>query len=110
MALDKFIRDKDQDGLAYYYEGEPGSDMQRLTNLIVGNSLLTTAGLPMRRELDLKTLIALLIMNRLNIGGSFTEFHPIDFEEGFVLVGHDGPHHLNIDDRKPILRSLDRYH
>jgi len=24
----------------------------------------------------------------LDIGGSFAEFHPIDFNEGFVLVGH----------------------
>jgi L-arabinose isomerase len=27
-----------------------------------------------------------------------------------VLVGHDGPHHLNIADGKPVLRSLTKYH
>ena len=26
------------------------------------------------------------------------------------LVGHDGPHHLNIADRRPVLRSLKKYH
>ena len=111
VALDRFVDEHELDGLAYYYEGEEGSPMRELvTNLIVGNSLLTAAGFPMCGESDLKTCIAMLIMDRLDIGGSFAEFHPIDFREGFVLVGHDGPHHLNIADRRPVLRSLDRYH
>ena len=111
VALDKFIDTYNLDGLAYYYEGQEGSPMRQLvTNLIVGNSLLTAAGFPMCGESDLKTCIAMLIMDRLNIGGSFAEFHPIDFNEGFVLVGHDGPHHINIADSKPILRSLSKYH
>lgn len=111
VALDKFIEEKELDGLAYYYEAEPASEMRQLvTNLIVGNSLLTAAGFPMCGESDLKTLVAMLIMDRLDIGGSFTEFHPIDFKEGFVLVGHDGPHHINIADKKPVLRSLSKYH
>jgi L-arabinose isomerase len=76
-----------------------------VTNLIVGNSLLTAAGFPMCGESDLKTCIAMLMMDRLDIGGSFAEFHPVDFREGFVLVGHDGPHHINIADGKPVLRS-----
>jgi L-arabinose isomerase len=111
VALDKFIDACDLDGLAYYYEGEEGSPMRTLvTNLIVGNSLLTAAGFPMCGESDLKTCIAMMIMDRLDIGGSFAEFHPIDFNEGFVLVGHDGPHHINIAEGKPVLRSLSKYH
>ena len=111
VALDKFIETYNLDGLAYYYEGQEGSPMRELvTNLIVGNSLLTAAGFPMCGESDLKTCIAMLIMDRLDIGGSFAEFHPIDFNEGFVLVGHDGPHHINIAEGKPVLRSLSKYH
>jgi L-arabinose isomerase len=111
VALDKFVAEKRLDGLAYYYAGEAGSPLRQLvTNLIVGNSLLTAAGFPMCGESDLKTCIAMLIMDRLEIGGSFAEFHPIDFREGFVLVGHDGPHHLNIAEGKPVLRSLLKYH
>lgn len=111
VALDKFIAHHQIDGLAYYYEGEPGSPLRTLvTNLIVGNSLLTAAGFPMCGESDLKTCLAMLIMDRLGIGGSFAEFHPIDFKEGFVLVGHDGPHHINIAAGKPVLRSLTKYH
>ena len=44
------------------------------------------------------------------IGGSFAEFHPVDFVQDTVLVGHDGPHHINIADGKPVLRSLKKYH
>jgi len=111
VALDKFIDEFDLDGLAYYYKGEPGSERERLaSSLIVGNSLLTAAGFPMCGESDLKTCIAMLIMDRLDIGGSFAEFHPIDFEEDFILVGHDGPHHLRIAHGKPVLRSLKKYH
>jgi L-arabinose isomerase len=111
VALDKFVDTYNLDGLAYYYEGQEDSPMRELvTNLIVGNSLLTAAGFPMCGESDLKTCIAMLIMDRLDIGGSFAEFHPIDFNEGFVLVGHDGPHHINIAEGKPVLRSLSKYH
>lgn len=110
-TLDRFIAHHELDGLAYYYEGEPGSPLRDLvTNLIVGNSLLTAAGFPMCGESDLKTCIAMLLMDRVDIGGSFAEFHPVDFREGFVLVGHDGPHHINIADGKPVLRSLLKYH
>ena len=111
VALDKFVQEFDLDGLAYYYRGQPGSATERVAaSLIVGNSLLCAAGFPMCGEADLKTCVAMLIMDRLDIGGSFAEFHPIDFEEGFILVGHDGPHHLNIAEGKPRLRSLTRYH
>ena len=111
VTLDRFVDHYQLDGLAYYYEGEPGSELRDIvTNLIVGNSLLTAAGFPMCGESDLKTCIAMLLMDRIDIGGSFAEFHPVDFREGFVLVGHDGPHHINIADGKPALRSLLKYH
>jgi L-arabinose isomerase len=111
VALDKFVDALDLDGLAYYYKGEPGSEReQAAASLIVGNSLLCAAGFPMCGESDLKTAVAMLIMDRLEIGGSFAEFHPVDFKEGFILVGHDGPHHINIAEGKPVLRSLTKYH
>jgi len=111
VALEKLIAEKNLDGLAYYYEAKPDSDLRTLvTNLIVGNSLLTGAGFPMCGEYDLKTCIAMLIMDRLDIGGSFAEFHPVDFVRDSVLVGHDGPHHINIAANRPVIRSLKKYH
>lgn len=111
VALERMIDERKLTGLAYYYEAEEGSEMRKMvTNFIVGNSLLTSAGFPMCGEYDLKTLMAMLIMDRLEIGGSFAEFHPMDFKRDSILVGHDGPHHINIADRKPVLRSLSKYH
>ena len=110
-ALDILIETHKLTGLAYYYEGIPGTVQQTLAStIIVGNSILNAEGVPMCGEFDLKTCIAMLIMDRLNIGGSFAEFHPFDFEEDFILVGHDGPHHIAIAEGKPVLRSLVKYH
>jgi len=111
VALEHFVRQNQLNGLSYYYDGMENSEVQQvMSNLIVGNSLLTAAHIPMCGESDLKTLVALLIFDRLGIGGSFAEFHPVDFLEGFVLVGHDGPHNISIADGKPVLRSLKKYH
>lgn len=111
IALENFINENRLDGLAYYYDGPEESEIRRvMSNLAVGNSLLTARHIPMCGESDLKTLIALFIFDRLGIGGSFAEFHPVDFNEGFVLVGHDGPHNISIADGKPVLRSLRKYH
>ena len=111
IALSNFVKSVSLDGLAYYYDGPEESEVRKvMSNLIVGNSLLTARHIPMCGESDLKTLIALLIFDRLGIGGSFAEFHPVDFNDGFVLVGHDGPHNISIADGKPVLRSLKKYH
>ncbi len=111
VALDKFVEKYELTGLAYYYEGGAESLHRKVaTTFIVGNSILNAQGIPMCGEFDIKTCIAMLIMDRLNIGGSFAEFHPFDFSEDFILVGHDGPHHLAIAEGKPVLRSLKKYH
>lgn len=111
LALERFVEKNNLDGLAYYYDGEPDSEIRRImSNLIVGNSLLTAKHIPMCGESDLKTLVGLLIMDRFGIGGSFAEFHPVDFSEGFVLIGHDGPHNISIAEGRPVLRSLKKYH
>lgn len=111
VALDKLVDKYHLTGLAYYYEGSKDSLHQKVaTTFIVGNSILNAQGIPMCGEYDIKTCIAMLIMDRLDIGGSFAEFHPFDFAEDFILVGHDGPHHLRIAEGKPVLRSLKKYH
>lgn len=111
VALDKFVEKYNLTGLAYYYEGRDDSLHRKVaTTFIVGNSILNAQGIPMCGEFDIKTCIAMLIMDRLDIGGSFAEFHPFDFSEDFILVGHDGPHHLRIANGKPVLRSLKKYH
>jgi len=111
IGLEQLIGDFRLDGLAYYYRGLAGNANERLAcSLIVGASLLTGRGVPIAGELDLKNCLAMLIMDRLGAGGSFAELHPIDFTGDFVLVGHDGPHHVAIADGRPVLRGLSLLH
>jgi len=98
-------------GLAYYYRGLDGNANERLgCSLIVGASLLTGRGIPIAGEWDIKNCIAMLIVDRLEAGGSFCELHPCDFDNDFVLVGHDGPHHVGVAQGKPVLRGLTLMH
>ena len=68
------------------------------------------AGIPASGEGDLKTCLAMLILDRFGAGGSYTEFYAMDFVEQFILMGHDGPGHLAISDGRPVLRGLGLYH
>ncbi len=116
VGLDKLISDYSLDGLAYYSRGrcgviDVGTEYERIIpGMIVGNSLLTGKGIPVAGEGDVKNCVAMFIMDRFGIGGSFSELHPADFREDFVLIGHDGPAHIAISDRKPILRGLTKLH
>lgn len=110
-GLDHLVQKFDLDGLTYYYRGLDGNLYERLgAGLILGNSLLTARGIPASGEGDLKTCVAMMILDRFGAGGSFTEFYAMDFREGLVMMGHDGPGHLAITDSKPVLRGLGMYH
>ena len=110
-ALHALVEKHDLAALAYYYKGENGNLYEKIaSNLIIGNTFLTSAGIPLAGEADLKTAASMLITNRVGGGGSFAELHPFDIHDDIVLIGHDGPHNINISDRKPILRKLKRFH
>jgi L-arabinose isomerase len=110
-GLDRLVADFHLDGFSYYYRGTDANPQERLAaGLILGNTLLTGRGVPCSGEGDTKNAIAMLIMDRLDAGGSFTEFYAMDFVDQFLLMGHDGPFHLAIADGKPQLRGLGLYH
>jgi L-arabinose isomerase len=110
-GLDRLAEKFDLDGLTYYYRGLEGNLYERLgAGLILGNSLLTARGIPASGEGDLKTCLAMMILDRFEAGGSFTEFYAMDLRDDFVLMGHDGPAHLAICEQRPVLRGLGLYH
>jgi L-arabinose isomerase len=110
-GLDRLAGDFALDGLTYYYRGADGNEAERLgAGVIVGNSLLTARGIPTAGEGDLKTNVAQLILDRLGAGGSYTEYYALDFDDDFVLMGHDGPGHVAIAEGRPTLRALKLYH
>jgi len=111
VGLDKLVDDFSLNGLTYYYRGLGDNDFERVAaGLIVGNSLLTARGVPTSGEGDLKTNLAMFLLDRLGAGGSYTEFYALDFDEEFVLMGHDGPAHITIADGRPVVRALKLYH
>ena len=111
VALKRLVADNKLTALAYYYKSEPQNPYEQLAaNLIIGNTLLTSAGIPLAGEADLKTAAAMLIMKNVGGGGSFAEIHPFDVCDDVVLIGHDGPHNIAIAEGKPRLRKLKKYH
>ena len=54
IALKKLVQNNNLTALAYYYKSEPENPYEQLAaNLIIGNTLLTSAGIPLAGEADL---------------------------------------------------------
>lgn len=111
VGLDQLVDDFDLDSLAYYHRGLAGEQHERLgAGMILGASLLNARGVPMAGEYELRTSVAQLVAQALGAGGSFTEIQALNYIDGVVEMGHDGPAHLAISARKPLLRGLGVYH
>jgi L-arabinose isomerase len=111
LGLGDLVRDFELDSLAYYHRGLEGELHERLgAGMILGASLLTAAHVPACGEYELRASLAMLIMDRLGAGGSFTEIQALNYTDGVVEMGHDGPAHIGISERRPLLRGLGVYH
>jgi L-arabinose isomerase len=111
VGIDRLVADFGLDSLAYYHRGLEGEQHERLgAGMILGASLATARGVPMCGEYELRTSLAMLIADRLDAGGSFTEFQALNFTDGVVEMGHDGPAHPAVSARRPLLRGLGVYH
>lgn len=111
VGLDRLIDDFDLDSLAYYHRGLGGELHERLgAGMILGASLLTARGVPTTGEYELRTTVAQLATQVIGAGGSFCEIQALNFEDGVVEMGHDGPAHLAVSSREPLLRGLGIYH
>lgn len=110
-AQERLVKEYDLDALSYYYHGAPGGEYEKLQGgFIVGHSLLTARGIPCSGEGDMKTAIAMKICDILGTGGSFSEIVVVDYVDGTILLGHDGPFHIAISEGKPVLRGMGLYH
>ena len=111
VALDRLVDDFELDSLAYYHRGLDGEQHERLgAGMILGASLLTERGIPVTGEYELRTTVAQLVTSTIGAGGSFTEIQALNFDDNVVEMGHDGPAHLAVSSRDPLLRGLGIYH
>jgi L-arabinose isomerase len=111
VGLDRLVDDFALDSVAYYHRGLNGEQHERLgAGMIMGSSLLTARGVPMAGEYELRTSVAQLASEAIGAGGSFTEIQALNFLDGVVEMGHDGPAHLAVSARDPLLRGLGVYH
>lgn len=111
VGLDRLVEDFDLDSVAYYHRGLDGEQHERLgAGMILGSSLLTARGIPMAGEYELRTSVAQVASQAIGAGGSFTEIQALNFHDDVVEMGHDGPAHLAVSARDPLLRGLGAYH
>jgi L-arabinose isomerase len=111
VALDRLVKEHDLGSMAYYYMGTGNAENEdAISSIILGNSLLTARGVPVAGEFEIKNAQAMKILDTFGVGGSFTEYYAIDWNDDVVLMGHDGPGHIAIAEGKTKVRPLRVYH
>jgi len=111
VALDRLVEIHNLGSLAYYYRGSGNAENEdTVSSLILGTSLLTARGIPVAGECEIKNAQAMKILDSFGVGGSFTEYYAVDFNDDIILMGHDGPGHIAIAQGKTKVRPLGVFH
>jgi len=110
VAYDTIIKRHDIHAFGYYWWGEREliTQLRAQSNLAV--SRLAAEGRPGVTEGDVKSAMSMKLMDMLGAGGMFVEFFSMDFDEDFLLFGHDGPCNINMAYGKPKLQHLEIQH
>jgi len=110
VAFDEVITRHDVSAFGYYWWGHTELMTQLRAQSGLAVSRLAAMGRPGVTEGDVKTALAVKIMGLLGAGGMFVEFFSMDFDEEFILMGHDGPSNIAMADGLPRLQHLPVHH
>ena len=111
VAMDMIVQKYSLGSIAYYHKGT-GNPLNEdtMSSVILGSSLLTSNGIPVAGEYEVKNAQAMKILHSFGSGGSFTEYYAMDYNDDVVLMGHDGPCHPAIAEGKIKVKPLQVYH
>ena len=110
VAYDEVVRRHDIAAFGFYWWGETERVTELRAQAALAVSRLAAMGRPGVTEGDVKTAMAMKILDLLGAGGMFVEFFSMDFDEDFLLLGHDGPANVNVAAGRPKLQHLDVHH
>lgn len=110
VAFDKVIKKYNIDAFGFYWWGQKPYMTELRAQSALAVSRLAAMDIPGVTEGDIKTAMAMKILNYFGGGGMFLEFFSCDFDENFIMVGHDGPSNVSVASDKPILQNLTVHH
>jgi len=110
VAYDEVICKHDISAFGFYWWGEKDCITQLRSQAALAVSRLSSVGRPGVTEGDVKTAMAMKILDLFGAGGMFLEFFSMDFDENFILMGHDGPSNINVAAGRPKLQHLEVHH
>ncbi len=110
VAYEEVIVRHDISAFGFYWWGEKEQVTLLRSQAAIAVSRLAALGRPGVTEGDVKTAMGMKILDLLGAGGMFLEFFSMDFDENFLLMGHDGPSNINVAARRPRLQHLPIHH
>lgn len=110
VAYDEIITKHDIYAFGYFWWGERELITQLRSQSTLAVSRLASLGRPGVTEGDVKSAMAMKIIDLLGGGGMFLEFFSMDFDANFFLMGHDGPSNINMAKGKPKVIHLQVHH
>ena len=110
VAFDEIVKQYKLDGFGYYWWGQTEKTIELRGQSALAASRLTAMGIPGVTEGDVKAAMAMKVLNLLGGGGMFLEFFSQDFDENFIMMGHDGPSNVDLAVGKPKLQNLTVHH
>ena len=110
VAFDAIVARHDINAFGFYWWGERELITQLRAQAGLAVSRLAAQGRPGVTEGDVKSAMAMKILDLLGGGGMFVEFFAMDFDEDLILMGHDGPTNVDVARGRPRLTHLDVQH